>query len=425
MPRDFKSPSWLLIFIASSLYFAASGHVQAQSVDEFYKGRTMTAIIGFPPGGGYNHYMRLLTRYMPRHIPGNPNIISRNMPAAGSLVAANYIYNTAPKDGSLIGVFAASTLFSKLMGEVKADFDIPKFTWIGNMDKTIGTCAVWHESKIKSFEDLYRQEGMFGASGPGAVNSTHARAFNALLGTRVKVINGYNGSTGTFLAMQRNELDGGCGFALSSLKATRASDWKDGRLKIIIQTGKIKSPELDGVPHLYDMAKSEEDKMVMDLIYGTHILGRPISAPPEISADRKKALRDAFDASMKDPDLLAEAAKLNIPIDAWTGEETERIIAQFASYPQRIVNRAIKVLEVGEVINVKLKTMSGTIDSIDNRSVIITDRTGKRTTVMVHPQQTKLTIAGSTAKTGQLKAGMTCLIEYFGAGDLAPKVSCN
>lgn len=416
-----------VVAIAGLIAAAAFAPIPAGAdVGEFYKGKTINGIIGYPPGGGYDLYMRTLARHMGRHIPGNPNIVPRNMPGAGSLVAANYIYNTAPKDGTILGAFASSTLFSIKLGETRGKFEVDKFTWIGNLDQTVGTCTVWHTSGVKSFDDLMRREAIFGASGPTAVNSTHARGFNALFGTRIKIINGYPSSTSALLAMKRGEVHGGCGFALSSLKATRAQEWKSGNLIPIIQTGYEKNEDdLKGVPHIYEYAKSDEDKQIMNLIYGTHILGRPISAPPDIPADRAKALRAAFDAMVKDPKFLTEAEKLKLPINPWSGEKVEDVIRQFASYPQATYDRAIKALTVGEVTEVKLKVLDGTIASIKKRTLTVKGADGKSVKVKVHPRRTKLTVDGKTAKVKSLKAGMNCRFEYFGDDDLAPKAECK
>jgi tripartite-type tricarboxylate transporter receptor subunit TctC len=338
-----------LVAAAIVVSTAAMPSEAAEDVAAFYNGKTITATIGYPPGGGYDVYMRALARHVGRHIPGNPTVVPRNMPGAGSLVAANYIYNNAAKDGTVIGIFASSTLFSVKLGETRGNFEIDKFTWIGNMDQTIGTCVVHRRANIASFKELFARKTIFGASGPSAVNSIHVRGFNALLGTRIQIVNGYPGSTDVLLAMSRGEADGGCGFALSSLKTTRRQDWESGEIRAVIQTGFEKSDELKDVPHVYDYAKSEDDKKVMHLLYGTHALGRPISAPPGVPADRVKALRDAFNATMKDPVFLAEAGKQDMPIDPWTGDQTEQIIAQFTSYPSAIYTRARNVLETAEV----------------------------------------------------------------------------
>jgi tripartite-type tricarboxylate transporter receptor subunit TctC len=330
---------------ALAALLGSSGAATAQSVEEFYKGKTISAVIGHPPGGGYDVYMRVLARHIGRHIPGNPAVVLRNMPGAGSLIAANHLFNQAARDGTVIGLFASSSLFSVKFGAAQARFEIDRFTWIGNMDQTIGTCTVWHTSGINSLDDLRAKEVPFGASGPSSVNSVHARGLNALLGTQIKVIHGYPGSTNVLLAMERKEVAGGCGFALSSLKATHSSEWQSGQLKVFLQTGLNKSTELPGVPHLFDYAETDDDRKVMDLIYGTHVIGRPISAPPAIPADRVRALRDAFNATMKDKRFLDEAEKQSVPIDPWTGEETQKIIAKFAGYPDTIYARANKLME--------------------------------------------------------------------------------
>ena len=405
---------------------AGAGAPAAADVSGFYKGKSLSGIIGYPPGGGYDLYMRLVSHHMGRHIPGNPGIVPRNMPGAGSLVAANYIYNTAPKDGTILGAFASSTLFSVKLGETRGKFEIDKFTWIGNLDQTVGTCTVWHTSGIKSFDELMTRESIFGASGPTAVNSTHARGFNALFGTRIKVINGYPSSTSALLAMKRGEVQGGCGFALSSLKATRAQEWASGDLRVVIQTGFEKNEkELKGVPHIYDYAKSEDDKKIMHLIYGTHILGRPISAPPALPADRARALRDAFNAMVKDTKFLAEADKLKLPIAPWTGEKVDDVIRQFATYPKEVYARTIDILKVGDIVIVKLKSAEGKIASIKKRNLQMTDAAGKKVKFKIHPKQTKATIGGKKAKATEIKAGMTCKIEYFGDGDLATMAACK
>ena len=337
-----------LVAVAMIVSSAATRSDASEDVAAFYKGKTVSATIGYPPGGGYDVYMRGLARHIGRHIPGSPLVVPRNMPGAGSLVAANYIFNNAAKDGTVIGIFASSTLFSVKLGETKGNFEIDKFTWIGNMDQTIGTCVVHRRSNIASFKDLFTRKVVFGASGPSAVNSIHVRGFNALLGTRIQIVNGYPGSTDVLLAMSRGEVDGGCGFALSSLKTSRRQDWESGEIRAIIQTGFEKSNELNDVPHVYDFAKTEDDKRVMHLLYGTHALGRPVSAPPGIPIERVKALRDAFNATMKDPLFLAEAGKQDMPIDPWTGDQTEQVITQFTSYPPAIYGRARNVLEAAE-----------------------------------------------------------------------------
>ncbi len=225
-----RAPVAVLGLTASLLAAAtlAGGQPAQASVADFYKGKRVAIYVGNHPGGGYDAYSRLLARNIGRHIPGKPGTVVRNMPGAAGIRLANYLYNSAKKDGTEIGVFASSSAFAPLFGVKKARFKIEKFTWIGNIDQTTGTCTAWHTSGFKTFDDILSKPSIFGATGPTGVNSEHPRGFNAMLGAKVKVIHGYPGSTGVLLAMKRGEVQGGCGFALWSLKARRRREWKSG-----------------------------------------------------------------------------------------------------------------------------------------------------------------------------------------------------
>jgi tripartite-type tricarboxylate transporter receptor subunit TctC len=384
---------------------ASGANAQAAAAD-FYKGKRVSIYVGNHPGGGYDAYTRLLARNIGRYIPGKPGTVVRNMPGAAGIRLANYLYNSAKKDGTEIGVFASSSAFAPLFGVKKAKFKIEKFTWIGNIDQTTGTCTAWHTSGFKTFDDLLKKPIIYGATGPTGVNSEHPRGFNALLGARIKVIHGYPGSTGVLLAMKRGEVQGGCGFALSSLKARRRREWKSGKLVVLVQTGIKKHPELAGVPHLYDYVKSDEDKKVLDLIYGRHILGRPLAAPPKIPADRTKALRAAFMATMKDPEFLKGAKTQHLPVQPWDGKQVHKIINQFLNYPPAVVKKARTAMAVGKVVKVKLKRLKGTITKVSGR-------------------RSKISIGGKKAKKKALKAGMNCSFRHYGNGDIAKKITCK
>lgn len=341
--------SFKACLLAVSAVLAGNSNATAEEAD-FFAGKTVNFLVGLPPGGGYDAYTRLLARHMARQLPGTPQAVVRNMPGAGGLVAANHLYNVAPRDGTSLGLFASSILFSPKLGERRAQFETERFSWIGNIDQTIGTCVVSSASNIRTFDELLTTNVIFGAESPSAVNSIHARAFNALFGTKIQIVNGYPGSTQVLLSMTRGEVQGGCGFALSSLKSTRRHDWEQGNIRPIIQTGFEKSSELKDVPHIYDYAKSEDDKRVMHVIYGTHALGRPLVAPPGLPAQRVATLRSAFEATMRDPEFLAEAEKAQMPVDPSSGEEVEKVVAMFAAYPAVIYERAKVILESGDIV---------------------------------------------------------------------------
>lgn len=392
---------------------------------EMYKGKTFKVMVGFHPGGGYDTYARLVARHINKYLPGNPTVVTVNYPGAGSLRLANYIYNRAPKNGMEVGMFASSSAFGPLLGVKQAKFKTEGFTWIGNIDESIGTCTAWHTSGVKSFQDLLDREVIYGSSGPTSVASEHPRGFNALLGGKIKIIHGYAGSTGVLLAMKRGEVQGGCGFALSSLKARRRDEWKSGKLRILVQTGKVKAPELAGVPHLYDMAKDEEEKQVMDLIYGRHIFGRPVAAPPGLPRKETTILRTAFMATMKDPDFLREAGRLHLPIKPWTGERLQKEIAAWVNYPASVVHRARQAMQPGKIIKVKLKKLDGVIAKIGKRKITVKDGAGKNYVFKVSGRRSKVKIAGKKSKSKALKAGMSCDFRYFAVGDLASKITCK
>ncbi|MBX9759788.1 MAG: hypothetical protein K2Y29_13515 [Beijerinckiaceae bacterium] len=310
----------------------------------FYEGRTVNLLIGYGPGAGYDAYGRLVARHMGRHIAGNPAIVPQNMPGAGSMKVAGYLYSVAPKDGSVFGIFATAAALEPLYTGNTSLFDPAKFTWIGNLDETIGTCAVWHTAGVSKFEDMRDKEVIFGGSGPAAINSQHAAALKNLLGLKIRIIQGYAGALETRLAMPTGELQGGCGFALSSLQAQHTADYRDGRLKPIVQLAIEKQPELEGVTHIYDYAKDAQTRQVFDLVFGSHVLGRPFAAPPNIPQDRKKILRDAFMAMATDPQFLAEADKANLPIKASNGEKVEQLFERFLSSSPEVVAIAAKAI---------------------------------------------------------------------------------
>ena len=317
----------------------------ADDVADFYKGKQVSLVIGFAPGAGYDTYGRLFARHYGSNLPGNPGIVVQNMPGAGSLKAANHLYNLAAKDGSVLGIFASSTAFEPLFGGEGAQFDTAKFTWIGNMDESIGTCVAWHTSGIEKFEDLMTKESIFGGSGPAAVTSQHATALKNLMGAKIKLVQGYNGAGDVKLAMARGEVQASCGFALSSIKSQHTSEWKSGQIRILVQLAIEKSPELASVPHLYDYAKTDEMRQVFDLVFGRHVIGRPIAAPPAIPEDRKGALRAGFMATMKDPAFMADAEKLKLDVSASDGAGVEKLFARFFSYPKTVVDKAVAAMK--------------------------------------------------------------------------------
>jgi tripartite-type tricarboxylate transporter receptor subunit TctC len=312
---------------------------------DFYKGQTITLILGSPSGGGYDSYARPLARYLGKHIPGNPTVILQNMPGAGGLRADNYIYNVAPKDGLTIGMASAASLFEPLFGNSETKFETPKFNWLGNMDEIVGTCDVWSKSGINHFDEMLEKDITFGAAGAGSASTQLPTALRNLLGARITLVTGYPGATEVNLAMKRGEVEGTCGISLAALKSVYAADYNSGQLKPIIQFSTRKHPELPGVAHIYDYAKNDDDRGVFDLIFGRYVLGRPVMAPPGVPADRVKILQKAFMDTMTDPEFQAEAEKSKIEVNPISGEEVNETVKRFFSYPKAVVTRAMTAMQ--------------------------------------------------------------------------------
>ncbi|MDX1485199.1 MAG: hypothetical protein R3229_12035 [Alphaproteobacteria bacterium] len=403
----------------------ASGTAESAKLADFYKTKNVSIYIGFPPGGGYDTYARAVAQHLGDHIPGKPSVIPRNMPGASGLRVANFIYNSAPRDGTAIGVFTSGALFSPMFGNKKAKFDPAGFSWIGNVERSQGACAVWHESGLRTFDDILKQPVIFGAGGSTGVQSEFPRGFNALLGSRIQVIHGYAGGTGVLLAMKRGEVQGGCAFQISTLKSVRRQEWKSGRLIVVVQVGLEKIPELKGVPHIYDYAKTPEDRKVMELIYNRVTLSRPFAAPPDQPKDRTEALRTAFMATMTDPAFLKSAARRRLNIDPMSGAEVDKVVARFMSYPKEVVARAATALKVGKIKKVKLKRLAGTITKLSKKRIEVKGADGKMHTFKLHSRRSKVKLGGKKAKTKALKVGMSCDFRHYGEKDLVRRITCE
>lgn len=328
---------WCLVcFVACSQGPSAS----ADEVADFYAGRTLTIVVGHESGTGYDLYGRAVARHIGRHVPGNPTVVTQNMPGASGLVAANWLYNVAPKDGSVILTLAHTGPFEPLVGTGAAKFETTRFTWLGNADESIGTCGVWHTSGIDRFEDMLEKPVIFGSSGPTGPLAQFANTLKNMIGAKITLVEGYRGSADVHLALQRGEVAGVCGVSLSTLQTHFAADHKAGRFKPIIQLARQKHPALAGVAHVYDFAKSPEDVQVFELVFGRHALGRPFTAPPELPPARTAALRKALMATFADAQFLDEARKQQLEITPSTGEQVEELFKRFFALPKSVIEKA-------------------------------------------------------------------------------------
>jgi len=317
----------------------------AQPAADLFRGKEIAVLIGGGPGGGADIYARELARFYGRFLPGNPSLVAKNVLGAGGLKLANQIYNVSPKDGTEIATFLTTTALDPLFGNKEARYETAKFTWIGNMDSDATGCITWRTTGIKSWQDLKTGTRNFGASGPAATASIQAKIVAALLGIDIKMIHGYTqGIRSQLMAMQRGELDAICGLYLSTIHAQFASDLAQGELLVLMTFGKSRAEDFPDVPTVYEVLSKDEDRQLADLIFGQDALSRPFSAPPGLSADRSRALRDGFMATMNDAAFLAEAKKANISIRPMTGEETQARYAGFYSTPKAVVERAMTII---------------------------------------------------------------------------------
>ena len=338
-----SGPKLFALGLASCLLaVGGSGQPMADEVADFYKGKQLTVVVGYGTGGGYDTYTRLLARHIAKHIPGNPTVVIQNTPGAGSLRAANYLANVAPKDGSTLGVFSAPTALEPLFGNDKAQFETVKFAWIGNMFRDTAACGTWRNSGIGSLKDVIdaKNEVAFGATGPGSYGNQHALVLKSMLGANLKVITGYKGIKEVGLALERGEVQAACALALSTSKATFDKNVKSGELKFLVQFGKMNVPYFGDATNFYSLLKTDEQRQVADLFFGQSEIARPLIGPPGLPATFTAALRKAMAEALKDPALLEDAAKIGIDIEPVSGEETAQSFADFYKTPSAVVQKA-------------------------------------------------------------------------------------
>jgi tripartite-type tricarboxylate transporter receptor subunit TctC len=310
---------------------------QGQSVESFYRGRSISLVIGYSVGGGYDIHGRLLARHLGRHIPGNPGIIVQNMPGGGSLRAANYLYNAAPKDGTTIGVFSRGMAMEPLIGSSNTQYDSRKFTWIGSITNEVSVCATSSASKVKTWDDMLATPFTVAGEGSGSDPDIFATMIKNVFGAKLRLIPGYPGSAEMTLAIERGEVDGRCGWTWSSIKLQRP-DWITGhRLNVLVQLASRRIPELADVPLLIEHATTARQRQIVDVILSRQAMGRPVVAPPGVPVDRKQALRLAFDATMADPDYLAEATARGLEVNPVGGADLDKLLDQLYATPPEVI----------------------------------------------------------------------------------------
>jgi tripartite-type tricarboxylate transporter receptor subunit TctC len=344
----------LVISAAAAGTAFSPGPALAQSVADFYAGKTINVLIGFSAGGGYDTYARLVARYMGRFIPGNPKLVPQNMPGAGSLKAVNYLYSVAPKDGTAIGHFAPGVMFEPLLGRPSAEigqFEATKFTWIGNVSKEVSVCAFMASTGIRTWADMQSKKYVIAASGGGAESDVFPTVLKNMFNLPLKLVNGYPGGTEMTLAMERHEVDGRCGWSWTSLlsRSKGLLDSKQINLTLQIALEQDPDPNLANVPLIVSLTDDPQKKAALKVIVSRQSIARPFAAPPGVPAERARALREAFAATTKDADFVAEAKKLSLDVSPTTGAEVEAIIREvYASSPAAVKLAAESMKEIKE-----------------------------------------------------------------------------
>ncbi len=417
--------------IAAALFSTLAPAIETASAEDvaaFYKGRTIEVLAGSEPGSGYDGYARMIARHIGKHIPGNPTVIVRNMPAASGLAEANFLYNQAARDGTVFGIITNNMTVEPLIGNINARFEPGKFVWIGSPDRLVNVCVAWHTTPLRTIADLRAREWLVGGTAARSSTVQQANVFIALGGAKLRVVKGYPSTTSMILALERGELEVACGIGWDSVKSSTGL-LQAGKIVPVMQLGYEKHPELQEVPFIYDMLVDPKMKGVLDFITQRLHIGRAFAAPPNIPAERAQALRDAFWVAVNDPQLLAEAEKIHMEILPARGEDIQKEVAELAATPKAIVDLTDQVLE-----NRLAQVTDAELNWIEVKDAVLTEvESGGRTIgfadrgipVKADTGGAKVTIAGRAAKPNDLKVGLACGISYLGNGDNACQVDCK
>ena len=344
--RCVLGPAQIRAFALDAMCFACAvaiaslvpGPAFAQSVQEFYRGKTINFVIGYPTAGAPDIYARLVARHMAKHIPGNPSIIARNMPGAGSLIAANHMFNTAPRDGTSFALTSPTMPLEQMLGVPQVKFRASQFNWIGRLATNPNITFIANTSPVKTIKDAFDKVAIIGATARSSTNAIYPFVLNNVLGTKFRIVTGYEGTAAVMLAIERGEVEG-LSATYDGLKAQREEWLKTKKVNIIVQYLLKRHPELPDVPTSVEVASTPEQAMILRTVSSASEIGKFVFTTPEVPADRVAALRRAFDAMVKDPDFLSEATKLRIEIDPLSGAELQKIVSETQSIPADLVER--------------------------------------------------------------------------------------
>jgi tripartite-type tricarboxylate transporter receptor subunit TctC len=330
----------LAVVLAAAVALGAA-HARADAVADFYRGKTINVYIGVNVGGGYDFEARLLARFMKAHIPGNPTLVPQNMIGAGGIKMANYLYSIAPQDGTAIGMFPNTLIAVQAVGTDGAQYDANKFSWLGSMTTSPLTFTTWHTTGVRTIEDARRKELTVAASNKGAITYTFPRMLNEFLGTKLKIVSGYQGNSTMVIAMERGEVDSVTN-SWDSWKSLNPSWLAEKKINLLVQT-EPKSKELN-IPSVQELARNDDDRKVIQLIISGDALGKPMATAPNVPAERVKALRDAFEATVRDPEFIKAAAAARIEVNPIAGVQLQDTVQKVLATPKHLAERAKSII---------------------------------------------------------------------------------
>ncbi len=315
-----------------------AGEATAQSVEQFYKGKSIDMIIGYPPSGSNDVYARALARHMGKHIPGRPNIVPKNMPGAGSFLAVNNVYAVAPKDGTVLAIGAPTTALDEVLGTQGVRFRTAELGWVGRIDSLINLVFMWHTSKVKTFADAQKYESTLSGTGKGSTVSIYPTVMNNVFGTKFKLIMGYKGSAEAQLAVERGEVEGHS-TSWTAVKVNHPDWWPKKTISILVQFSLNRHPELPDIPTAVELGRNPEEKQVLSAIMVAAEVGSAFFTTPGVPPERLAALRTAFDATMKDPDFVAEAAKTKLTVGPMAGAQLQKLIGTVSALSPEMLEK--------------------------------------------------------------------------------------
>lgn len=341
MKNSFSLTSASGRFVCALAVLCLTATLSPARADDFYKGKTVSFIIGYNPGGTYDTYSRLIAAHLPRYLPGRPTIVPRNMPGVGGLKAASFLFHQAPRDGTAIGMTSQAVALEQVLKNPAIDFDAAKFNWIGRMTSVVEVTVVWHTSPVKTILDAMKQEVLLGATSARSTSSSLPHVLNNIAGTRFKTVLGYKGATGTMLAMERGEVAGGHTTA-QILMISRRPWVEEKKISVLVQYSQVRHPTLPDVPTMVELGKTPEDKQILSLYGSTAEVGRSVIAPPGLPPERVAELRDAFEAMLKDQKLKAEMEKRRMEFNPVSGRALQQLITETLKISPEVAARADK-----------------------------------------------------------------------------------